>query len=459
MAARRISPLDGIWLQLESRDTPMHVGALMEFTPGRGGSEAFVQHFREARLSTTPIPPPWNLAPLDLPLVGARLPALREIVDIDLDHHVRLWGLPTPGGQRELGEMVSWLHSQPLDLRRPLWEAHVIEGLEDDRCAVYLKIHHALIDGASGMLLIPKALSLDPDDKTPAFWQVGADESSRPAPTTGRSPFDTAMRAPRAMAGLGRSAVEMLRGSVDGRPLRAPYRIAKSPLAETIRGQRRFATQSYPLETVKALAKAGDCTLNDVVLYLCGTALRNYLAEFGEVPDRTLTAGIPVSLREPGDERIGTSVGLIVADLGTHLDDPLERLRSIAESTASAKRNLRKMPSEALALQTVAINGPYIAGMVAGMGSRAPIPFNVTVSNVPGPRTPLYSNGARMDAMYPISLLTQGTALNITCMSYAGTIDFGFVGARDVLPHLQHLAVHMGAGLEELSALLLTPAI
>jgi diacylglycerol O-acyltransferase len=415
---------------------------------------------REARA----VPPPWNLKLLDTPLVGSRLPLMREIHDVDLDYHVRHSALPHPGGQRELGVLVSRLHSNELDLHRPLWEVHLIEGLEDNRFAMYSKIHHSLVDGISGMRLIMRALSTDPEAaSTPSFWTVG--EGSRPARAHAqdgaersagllRAPFGLAREAATAAAGLSRAGLDLALAAVDARPLQAPYRGPASVLGEHITGQRRFATQQYELDRVKRIARARGYTLNDLVLYLSGTALRRYLEEHARLPDRPLTAGIPVNIRETEDQSMGTAIAFIIAELGTNVADPLERLQTIARSTAEAKRHLSRLPSEARTSYTLLLNAPYIAGLVLGLGGHAPAPFSVGISNVPGPTTPLYADGSRLDSLFPLSLLTQGNALNITCVSYAGTLNFGFTGARDTMPHLQRLAIYMGEALEEIEGLI-----
>jgi len=191
------------------------------------------------------------------------------------------------------------------------------------------------------------------------------------------------------------------------------------------------------------------------VLYLSGTALRRYLAEHARVPDRPLTAGIPVNLREADDQSMGTAIGIMVAELGTNVANPRERLAAITRSTAQAKHHLSGLPPEARTSYTLLINGPYIAGLIAGLAGHAPIPFNVGISNVPGPPEPLYLNGSRLDSLSPLSLLLHGNALNITCVSYAGTLNFGLTGARDTLPHLQRLAIYMGEALGEIERLLL----
>jgi WS/DGAT/MGAT family acyltransferase len=324
-----------------------------------------------------------------------------------------------------------------------------------------MKTHHSLIDGVSGMRLILRALSADPGDRnTPAFWTVGAGRRpGRDGDERDSGPLAPAIGAARggasALAGLARAGLELGRASLGDQPLQAPYRVPDSALGAHITGQRRFATQRYELARIKALAKAADCTLNDIVLYLCGTALRRYLSEHSRLPDRALTAGIPVNLREEGDQSMGTAIGMMVATIATDVANPRERLETIKASTAEAKRHLRKLPGPARSYYTLLVNGPYIAGLITGLGSRAPAPFSLGMSNVPGPTEPLYFNGARLDALFPLSLLFQGNAINITCVSYAGTLNFGFTGARDALPHLQRLAIYMGDAVDEISEILL----
>jgi len=461
MSIVQISPTDAAWLLLESRETPMHVGGLLEFTRPRDAPPTYLKLQLERMRATRTLPPPWNLKPLDAPLVGTRLPLLQTVKDIDLDFHVRHSALPSPGGQRELGVLVSRLHGNELDLHRPMWEVHLIEGLENDRFAIYIKMHHSLIDGVSAMRMVLRALSPDPGDRdTPAFWAVGPPPRRLAQTGTRSSLAGRALQSARGglatAGGLGRSALELAAAAVRDTPLAAPFTAPSSALGGRIEGQRRFATQQYELGRVRALARAGECTLNDIVLYLCGTALRSYLSEHAQLPGRSLTAGIPVSLRAADDDRPGTAIGLIIAELGTNVGDPRERLEVVKRSTDAAKRQLRGLPREALGTQAVIINAPYLLALLVGLGGHTPVPFSVGISNVPGPAQPLYFNGARLDAIYPVSLLVHGNALNITCISYAGTLNFGLIGARDTLPHLQRLALYLGDALDELSALLLT---
>ncbi len=436
----------------------MHVGGLFEFTLPEDSPDDYLERLFAEMREVRAVPPPWNLKLLELPLVGSRLPAMQQVHDVDLDYHVRHSALPHPGGQRELGVLVSRLHSNELDLHRPLWEVHLIEGLERNRFAVYTKMHHSLVDGVSGMRLILRTLSSDPRDPgTASFWTVGAGERPRREDRSGRGgPIGLALGLLResaaAAGGLSRAAADLAVAAVDERPLQAPYRAPDSALGGRLGGQRRFATQQYEFDRVKRVARAFDCTLNDVVLYLSSTALRHYLLEHARLPERSLTAGIPVNLREAGDQSMGTAIAMIVADLATNVATPRERLRAISGSTAEAKRHLSRLPPEARSSYALLLNAPYVAGLLLGLGGHAPVPFNVAISNVPGPTEPLYMNGSRLDSLFPLSLLTHGNALNITCVSYAGTLNFGFTGARDTMPHLQRLAVYMGEALAEIES-------
>lgn len=452
-----VSPVDAAWLAIESRDTPMHVGGLFEFTLPPQARDDYLARLFDGMREMRTLPAPWNLRPVQVPLLGARLPLMQAVREVDIDYHVRHSALPHPGGQRELGVLVSRLHSNELDLHRPLWEAHLIEGLEGNRFALYSKIHHSLIDGVSGMRLIMRALSRDSErGGTPAFWTVGA--GPRAASHEGAAgehngeafPLGLLRAGAETAEGLSRAALDLGLAALGGRPLEVPYRAPDSVLGERITGQRRFATQQYAFSRLKALARAFKCTLNDVVLYLSGTALRRYLSEHARLPERSLTAGIPVNLRSAEDQSMGTAIAFMIAELGTDVAEPGERLRAIARSTSEAKRHLSALPPAARTSYTLLLNGPYIAGLLLGLGAHAPLPFNVGVSNVPGPTEPLYADGSRLDALFPMSLLTHRSALNITCVSYAGTLDFGFTGARETMPHLQRLAVYMGEGLEEI---------
>ncbi|MEQ5835346.1 wax ester/triacylglycerol synthase family O-acyltransferase [Marinobacter sp. NFXS9] len=465
---KRLSTLDASWLAVESEDTPMHVGTLQIFSLPEGAPETFLRDMVTRMKTDCEVAPPWNYK-LAYPGKLGRLvaPAWKVDKGIDLDYHVRHSALPKPGSERELGVLVSRLHSHPLDFSRPLWECHIIEGLENNRFGLYTKMHHSMIDGISGVRLMQRILSTDPNETNMlAPWSVkpqrGRKQTGDKAATLNWA-FNEALEAlkiqvdsaPKLVSALSR-LVHSARHPED--KLTPPFVGPSSILNRRVTGQRRFATQHYELDRLKALAKKADASLNDIVLYLCGTAMRRFLLEQDELPDTPLTAGIPVNIRPADDEGTGTAISFMIASLATNEADPKDRLAAIQASTASAKAHLQSLPRSALNQYTMLLMSPYILQLMTGLGGRMRPAFNVTISNVPGPEKPLYYEGAKLEAMYPVSLIAHGGALNITCLSYAGSLNFGYTGCRDTLPSMQRLAVYTGEALEELELILLAKA-
>lgn len=462
MQTHRLNPLDASWLLVESRETPMHVAGLLPFSPAPDAAPDHLQQLMRELRSTRRFAPPWNYR-LQSPGVRHPMPSWVED-EVDLEYHVRHSALPRPGGERELGQLVARLHSQPLDLSRPPWEFHLIEGLDGGRFAIYVKIHHALLDGISGVRLLMRSMSDDRDASRalPAFWSAGDGPKER-APRRPVPTLDAALRS--LAAGVGeqlRSAPALVRafGAMaeaarsGGDTLAVPFDAPRSTLNGRVRGQRRVATLQLALPRLRAVAEAGGCTLNDVVLAICGGALRRFLLEEGALPAKPLTAGVPVSMRPADDQGTGNAITFIVASMGTDLEDPRERLQAVVASTRRAKDHARSLPRGAMTSYTMLLMAPSVLSMLTPLGGRVRPMFNVTVSNVPGPERPLYWRGARLEAIYPISLISHGMALNVTCESYADTLNFAFVGCRDAIPHLQRLAVHGAEALEALEAAL-----
>ncbi|MFO7530679.1 MAG: wax ester/triacylglycerol synthase family O-acyltransferase [Marinobacter sp.] len=464
---KRLGTLDASWLAVESEDTPMHVGTLQIFSLPEGAPETFLRDMVTRMKEAGDIASPWGYKLAWSGFLG-RLVAPYWVEDkkIDLDYHVRHSALPRPGGERELGILVSRLHSNPLDFARPLWECHVIEGLENNRFALYTKMHHSMIDGISGVRLMQRVLTTDPDrrEMLPP-WSVKPQRrrgSKTDKEATIPAAVSQAMDALKLQADMaprlwqaGNRLVYSVRHPQDG--LTAPFTGPVSILNHRVTPQRRFATQHYQLDRLKALAHASGGSLNDIVLYLCGTALRRFLVEQNQLPDIPLTAGIPVNIRPSDDEGTGTQISFMIASLATDEPDPLTRLQNIKTSTRRAKEHLQKLPRSALTQYTMMLMSPYILQLMSGLGGRMRPVFNVTISNVPGPEKTLYYEGARLEAMYPVSLIAHGGALNITCLSYAGSLNFGYTGCRDTLPSMQKLAVYTGQALEEIEDLVLPP--
>lgn len=362
--------------------------------------------------------------------------------EIDMDYHLYHSGLPKPGGERELGVLASRLHSIPLDRSRPLWEMHVIEGLEGNRFALLFKLHHAQIDGMGAIRLIERVLTPDASKRNmPAFWEV----APRPANGAASGPA----RKPK-LADLGKLAKAWREMQFGSHPdSAAPFDAPMTVLNSRLKQPRRVATQLFETSRLTGLAKKAGVTMNDVALSISAGALRKYLLERGELPDKSLTAGLPVSLRD--DEGVGNSISFIVAKLNTGIADPVERLRAINRSTTLAKERYQTLPSK-LTRETLGtlVMAPYIGQVAMNLGGRYTPVFNVVISNVPGPRDFLYLNGARMEAFYPISLIFDGQALNITFLSYAGRCAVGFTSGREAVPHMQRIAVATGEALIEL---------
>ncbi|MGN6779983.1 MAG: wax ester/triacylglycerol synthase family O-acyltransferase [Marmoricola sp.] len=470
---RRILKLnDAAWLFAESHRTPMQVGMLATFELPED-RPAFVADLVDRWRQVRTFAPPFNYLLRTFPLPGwTELPDDR----IDLDYHLRHSALPAPGSQRELGVLVSRLHSRVMDRRYPLWECHVIEGLEERKWSLYMKVHHSQIDGAGGIRLLRRMLSVDPDarDMLPP-WAVGTrgpDQSGlarvgrRPAspaprPAVTSSPLERlesevaqVIGSAATVAGsLGRTFLETLTGP--GEPERAvPYRAPQTMLNGRVHTPRRFATQQYPVRRLKAVADAAGASLNDVFLALCGGALRRYLIEQDALPTEPLTANVPVSVRPGGGAAVGNALTFLHATLATDDDDPVRRLARVHASTALGKARLPKVGNLAMDAYTAVLMGPFLGQAVLGIGGHGPPSSNVVISNVPGPAETRYLDGSPLRELYPMSLLFNGQALNITGVSYDGCFNIGFTGCRDLLPHLQHIAVFCLEELEDLEGLL-----
>lgn len=453
-----LNPLDATWLYVDSKETPMHVGNLSIYSLPEDAPQGWLGDMVASLRATRSFAAPFNLK-LTSPRLKSIFPTWSEDSSIDIDYHFRHSALPKPGGERELGVLISRLHSHPLDFTRPLWECHLIEGLEHNRFALYMKMHHSLIDGVGGMRMLVKMLSFDPQSRGELPpWSVGTgrDGPRPPRPDAGATPLQKLTaglrRQAEAVPELARAFADLAREAVKHEtpewalPFQAPISVLNRPVS----AQRRFATQHYELERVKKVAKQIGVTVNDVFLGLGAAALRRYLGELNQLPEKSLTAGLPVSVRPQGDEHSGNAISFIISSLHTDLADPVARLKAIHESTQVAKEQLQRLPKTAINNYTMLYMSPYIAQMLTGLAGHTRPMFNLTISNVPGPERPLYFNGARLEQMYPVSLLSHGQALNITSVSYAGQFNIGFTGCRDTLPSMQHLAVYTGEALEEL---------
>jgi WS/DGAT/MGAT family acyltransferase len=462
---KQLGGLDASFLYMETPQTPMHVAGLSIVEPPAGFDGSFYEVYKKhigSRLHLFPVlkkkivPVPWDI---DHPIWV-------EDEHLDLDYHIRHLGLPKPGTMQQLEELVGRLHSNFLDRSRPLWEFYVIDRLADGKIAVYTKIHHAAVDGGAGMVLTNMMY-----DSTPAGRQVEP-------PPAGAGPK---AGVPDALALLGQAYKNMLSQQVNALQkipdvlkalasvvspvtngvIRLPARnlpnltAPKTLLNSTITSQRSFTARSVPLADAKAIAKQTGAKLNDVVMAVCAGALRRYLLEKHGLPKEPLVAFVPVSLREPGNTDSNNQVSGMLCSLATDVKDPLERLKAIHQSSLEAKDLSGKMKDAtprdfSLFGAPVVMQGAMGFYGRSGLADRLPPTANVVISNVPGPQTPLYLAGARLETLYPVSIPTHGMALNMTVQSYCGALDFGLTACRKNVPELRKLAGYLEESMEEL---------
>jgi len=441
----------------ESRNVPMHVGGLNLFEKPADAGPSYVREMYEKALETTDVAPLFIKRPhRSLATAGQWVWAQDD--QFDLEHHVRHSALPEPGRVRELLDLTSRLHGQRLALERPLWEAHLIEGLADGRVAMYTKIHHSLVDGVSAMRLLQSTFSADPDERD--MLPPWAARPRKPKESKGKTeavkdlaevPVDalrSALGVVSEAAGLPGALIKTLRTGIKNDDASAvSFAAPRSILQQNITGARRFAAQDWELERVKAIGKSTGTTLNDVVLAMCSGALRQYLLELDALPDTSLVSMIPVGLNAKNahvaSSEGGNAIGTLMVKLQTHLEDPADRLQGIHGSMVAGKQALESMTqNQILALAAVGMAPSVITPLLRMNGVIRP-PFNLVISNVPGPKVPMYYNGARLVGMYPASIPMHGQAMNITCMSYNGQLGFGLTGCRRTVPHLQRLLTHL----------------
>lgn len=447
---------DRIFLAQESTATPQHVAALGVFAPPQDAAPDYLHRLVESLRSARTFAPPFNHR-LRTPGLKAVAPAFVELADdeVDLDYHFRHSALPRPGGERELGMLVSRLQSRPLDMSKPLWEAHLIEGLERDRFAFYFKVHHALMDGVGGARRLQGMLS--PDARTEQvrpLWSVPPRRSSG-ARDARRSPLGVAGAAAAGVgtaAGVARAAAGMvLRGVVPGdAAVSTPYRVPGSLLNGRVGQQRRVATHAIEFARVRAVADRAGVTVNDVFLAICAGGLRRYLEELDALPASGLVAGTPVSLRSDTDGTANNAFTMATMKLYTDIADPVRRLQAINRSSRLTKESLTGFSKAVAENYGALVMAPFVAQNLVGLGGRLKPPYNVAISNVPGPLEPQYLAGARLEMMCPLAVLYHGNALFIASLTVSEKMCLGFVGDRDGLPHLQRIAVYTGAEFDDL---------
>lgn len=470
---KQLSGLDASFLSMETPTTFGHVNGLGIYDRPSPDFEPYPA-VRERMAAIVGRLEPMRRRLVEVPF-GLDHPYWIDDPHFDLDFHVRHLGLAPPGTLEQLGEQVARIIGRPMDRAHPLWEMYVIEGLADGRWAVLTKTHHATVDGAAGVLL----LTMLTDDRAdapapePVSWEpepVPSDAAllKRTAIHLAMNPVKAArlqLRLVRdlaqaagvdsvaALAGRARDAITAVaraaRDGDAGEHHLLPSTVTQAPptpWCHTISAHRRFALRSTSLTRIKALKDATGCTVNDVVMAMCAGALRAYLLDHDALPDEPLRALVPVSIRTGAEADPWTNrVSAILAEVPTDVADPLERLQRCHDAMVEAKHQLDVIPEDTIGELTETLT-PLVTSsamrLVARLklAERIHLPANLTISNVPGPRSPLYFAGARLENYIPVSIVTDGLGLNITVHSYVDSLDIGIVAARELVPDVEHMA-------------------
>ena len=442
---QQLTPMDAIFLSMETPETPGHIGGLAILDPshlpdGQLEYESFVDFVKE-RLSLVPRFS-WRLQ--EVPL-GLDAPYWVEVEDLDYRKQIRRIGVPAPGGHEELSELAGYLFAPGLDRSKPLWDMFFIEGLQGGRVALLWRVHHCLMDGVSGAGLVEMLFDLDSTPASAPLVQV--DDSAKaggevgPLAMAGNAMWNSLGRPGAMLEHLGSAA----KHAIDG--LREPTGESATVPSVSFNGslgtQRSVAWSRIPLDRVKAMKQRLGVTVNDVVLEITGDAVRRYLEKRGELPEESLAAVVPVSLREKGDKSIGNNISEINIYWGTDVADPIERLFAIHEAATKAKHaakaggpNLIAAMAESLAPGAMSL----FARFAAATAESLPLPGNAVVSNVPMSPVPLYIAGAKIEGMVPMSLLAPTQGFNITVISYAGEMHFGVIADPDLVDSVWELA-------------------
>lgn len=463
----RLGGLDSAFLGLEATHQTGHVASITVLDPTGLDVPFDIHHFRALlaeRLGRLAL---FRKRLKRVPL-GLDRPYWVDDTHFELDYHVRESALPAPGGHRELLELVARLHERPLDQSRPLWETYLITGLEEGRVALYTKIHHAMLDGVSGVEVLATLVDLEPGvmpgeaaphvpEREPSalslLGQAATGFADRPRDAW-RLTKSLAGYAP-AMAFQALPAIRRLAGRTS--PIEAaatPVRAPRTPFNGPISGQRRIGITQLPLEDLRTIKSAFGVSVNDVVIAASAAAVRQWLLDHGGPVDRPLVTMIPVALAGDRTGAKGNSVTAMFTPLPVHLDDPVVRLGAAHTATSAAKEHGAAVPAD-LYEGGIAFAPPLVLARAMRAffelgGFRQLRSFNTVISNIPGPDLTVYLGGAVVEAVYPVSIIVDGMGLNITLQGLGGNLGVGIVACREAVPDVQQLADTMRAELEVL---------
>lgn len=457
---KHLSGLDATFLHLETPEMPMHVGSLNVLDLPKGYKGDFYEDAKNFMASRIHLADVFTrklaLMPFDM-----TNPVWVDDDDIDLDYHVRHITLPRPGTNRQLQQYVARLHSSLIDRSRPMWEFYIIDGLKSGQVALYTKVHHAGIDGQAGVEVGKAIFDLEatgrvvkPPRSRPrsSGYQLGMAELATAALRNTAQQyvklFKMAPAIARAISGIASPDEKAAEKDTAAAPKKFNLFAPRTSLNVSITNQRTFAGRTISLAETKYIAKHFGVTLNDVVMATVAGALRHYLADNNELPAKPLVAGVPVSLREAGDQTANNQASMILVSLATDITDPVQRLKAINASSNSSKSTMKRFKAVILDdFPTFA--APWLVSGIASMVGRSglvnllPPAANVAISNVAGAPFPMYFAGALVTCYYPVSIASHGTALNVTVQSYNGRMDYGLIACRRAVPDITEIGDYM----------------
>lgn len=454
----KLSFQDAAFLRMESPERPFHVAGLMIFKLPEAAPGQFLRRLARQCGRLNELWPVFDKKLVDPD--NLRNPGWQRATDYDPKYHVFHYALPAPGRTGDLLTLASRAHERLLDRHRPLWELHLIEGLEGGRFALYCKVHHALIDGVGALRMVDALFSTSPDariDFRSAKPQAQAHHHhhqerlslARQVDKLGvdlKKHYRAIPQVSALLAGMGWDAWQ---GKKDVPPL--PFTAPRTLFNGAVDARRQIITTELPLGRLRALGESCGGTVNDALIAVCGGALREYLQLHKGLPKKSLEAGVPMSIKRDGDAA-GNQVGFIICPFHTELSDPLQRLRRIVKVTAKAKQNMREMSHTAAQDYTNALMLPTILLTLTGNASRVNPALNAIVSNVPGSRQQLYLDGAPMERLYPLSVVTDGMGINITVISYMGKLCFAITSCPTEQPGIEELAAMIKRSYRALAA-------
>ena len=470
---QHLSSLDASFLHLETPETPMHVGSLMLLELPKGYEGDFYEDVKAMIGSRMHLSTMLTRKLATMPFDLAE-PVWIEDDDIDLDYHVRPMTVRRPGTLHQLEVLIGRLHSMLLDRSRPLWEMYVIDGLENGQIAMYTKAHHSGVDGKSGAELAKVMYDASPEIRQvppprrkrgdSGKYQLGVTELLQAAIANSAQEYRKLIElAPTAVKALG-AAANVLSGQLsaakEGSGSLASGLAPKTVFNDSITNQRSYSTMSLPMSDLKALGKRVGGTINTIVMAMCSSAVRGYLKERGLLPEKSLIALVPVSLRAADDDSMNNQVSMIRVNLATDVKDFTERFKMIHESSEAGKALVKEL-KPVLGVNLPVMGAPWLMSGMASLIGRSnlakqfPAVGNVLISNVPGPPVPLYVAGAEMVHFHPVSIPYHGNAVNITVQSYAGKLEFGITACKRVLTEDEshELIDRLRAALKEIESL------